>query len=148
MKKQMVLLLIVSILAASGNLMAQTRKKGEVFLAGGVLFSDGGYAPAGGISIGYTTKYIGAEVNGAYIGGGGVFGANLVAGLFDNKRIVPYATAGAWTTTFGGLGFYLGGGVKMKASQRYALRIEYRRYILGDSDWGINAIVAGVSWFF
>ena len=144
----MVLALAFSLLATSGKLMAQNRKSGEVCLAGGVFFADGSYAPVGGICVGYTTKFVGAEVNGAALEGGGIFGGNLVVGLFDNPRIIPYATGGVWTTTYGGFGFHAGGGIKMKLSQAYAFRIEYRRYFLDDSDWGVNAVVGGISWFF
>ena len=148
MKKHMIWLIVFFVFAASGNLAAQERKKVELCIAGGALFSSGGYGPAGGLSLGYTSKYVGVEVNGAYIGGVGVFGANLVAGLFDSKRYIPYATGGLWTSSYGGLGFYVGGGVKVKISPRYAWRTEYRRYIVGDSKWGLNAVVSGISIFF
>jgi len=148
MKKHMIWLIVFSVFAASGNLVAQERKKVEICLAGGALFAGGGYAPVGGASIGYTSKYVGVELNGAYFGYVGVFGANLVAGLFENKRYIPYATGGVWTSTYGGLGFYVGGGLKMQLSPRYAWRTEYRRYVVGDTKWGLNAIVTGVSIFF
>ncbi len=148
MKKIIVLFLVYSILALSGNLFAETRKKGEFSLAGGLIFSEGYSSPFGGASLGYYFKWIGAEVNGVVIEGGGIIGGNLVVGLFDNQRLIPYATGGIWTTTYGGFGFNVGGGIKIKLSEVFAIRAEYRRYIVGESDWGVNAVIGGISFFF
>jgi opacity protein-like surface antigen len=53
-----------------------------------------------------------------------------------------------WTTTYGGFGFDVGGGVKIKLSERFAIRAEYRRYFIGDDDLGLNVILGGISVFF
>jgi len=42
-------------------------------------------------------------VNAVVYGLIGVFGANVVVGLFDSKRIVPYVLGGAWTSLYGGI---------------------------------------------
>ena len=148
MKKHKIWLIVFSVLLMSATLMAQERRRYEFSLAGGAVITDSAYGPVVGLSIGYTSKSVGAEVNGAYIGMVVVFGANLVAGLFDSKRAIPYATGGVWTSTYGGLGFYLGGGLKLMISPRSAWRTEYRYYVVGDSKWGLNAVVTGISWFF
>lgn len=148
MKKFIALFLVFSILALSGNLFAEARKKVEICFAGGLFFSEGISAPFGAVSLGYYSKLIGAEVNGAIIEGGAVIGGNLVVGLFDNQRLIPYATGGIWTTTDGGFGFNVGGGIKIKLSEVFAIRAEYRRYFVGESDWGVNAIIGGISLFF
>jgi hypothetical protein len=148
MKKFISLFLVFSLLVLLGNLFAESRKKGEICFAGGLFFSDGESFPFGAASLGYYSKLIGAEVNGGIIEGGAVIGGNLVVGLFDNQVFVPYATGGVWTTTDGGFGFNAGGGIKIKLSKVFAIRAEYRRYFVGDSDWGVNAIIGGISLFF
>ena len=135
-------------MALSGSLFAETRKKGEISLAGGLFFSEGNSSPFGAASLGYYFKWIGAEVNGAIVEGGGVIGVNLVVGDFDNRRLIPYATGGIWTTTYGGFGFNVGGGIKIKISEVFAIRVEYRRYIVSETDWGLNAVIGGISLFF
>lgn len=148
MKKFISLLLVFFVLVLSGNLFAEARKKGEFSLAGGLFFSEGASSPFGAASLGYYFKWVGAEVNGAILEGGGVIGGNLVVGDFANPRLIPYATGGIWTTTDGGFGFNAGGGIKIKLSEVLAIRAEYRRYFIGDSDWGVNAIIGGISLFF
>jgi hypothetical protein len=148
MKRLIVLSLVFSLMVLSGSLFAETGKKGEICFAGGFFFSDGCSAALGAASLGYYYKIIGAEVNGAVIGGGGIMGGNLFVGLFDNQVLAPYATWGIWATTCGGLGFNAGGGIKVKPSELFAIRAEYRRYFVGGGDWGINAIIGGISLFF
>jgi hypothetical protein len=148
MKKFMALFLVFSVLILSGNLFAEARKKGEICFGGGLFFSEGNSAAFGAASFGYYSKLIGGEVNGAILEGGMVIGGNLVVGLFDNQSLIPYATGGIWTTTAGGSGYNIGGGIKMKLSEVFAIRAEYRRYFFGDSDWGVNTIIGGISLFF
>ncbi len=148
MKKFTVLFLVFSILLLSGDIFAEARKKAEICFAGGLFFS-GGYSTAfGAASLGYYFKVIGVEVNGAIFKGGTVLGGNLLLGPFDNQRFIPYATGGIWTTTDGGFGFNLGGGIKIKLSKVFAIRAEYRRYFVGDTDWGVNTIIGGICFFF
>lgn len=94
MKKFIVLFLVFSILALSGSLFAETRKKGEISFAGGLFFSEGNSSPFGAASLGYYFKWVGAEVNGAIFEGGGVVGGNIVVGNFGNQRLIPYAKGG------------------------------------------------------
>ena len=152
MKKFIVLFLVFSLFSLSGNLMAQNRKKGEISLGGGFFFVDGGSSAFGAVSLGYYSTFIGVELNGAILEGGALIGGNLSVGPFAMRiamrSFIPYATGGIWTTTSGGIGFDIGGGIKIKLSEVFALRTEYRRYIFGESDWGMNAIIGGISWFF
>jgi opacity protein-like surface antigen len=147
MKKCIVTLLLFSFLALSGDLIAQKRKKGEVSLGGGVFFADGGSA-FGAISLGYLTPFVGLEMNGAILEGGGLIGGNLSVGPFTSQVFIPYVTGGIWTTTEGGSGFNVGAGVRVKLTEAFALRAEYRRYIFGESDWGLNAVIGAISYFF
>ncbi len=148
MKKSIALFFVFSLIVLSGNLTAQERKRGEISFGGGLFFSEGNSSPFGAASLGYYFKLIGVEVNGAIIEGGGVLGGNLVVGLFDNQGLIPYATGGIWTTTYGGFGFNVGGGIKIKLSEVLAIRAEYRRYIVSETDWGVNAVIGGISLFF
>jgi len=148
MKKIMVLFLVYSVVALSGSLFAETRKKAEISLAGGSFISEGGSSAFGAASLGYYFKWIGAELNGAVLEGGGIIGCNLVIGIFDSPRLIPYTTGGIWTTTYGGGGFDVGGGIKMKLSEAFAIRAEYRRYVTSDTDWGVSAAIGGISLFF
>jgi len=131
-------------IALSGNLKAQERKKGEVFLGGSLLLNAG--IPAGSVSLGGYSKFIGAELNEALLSNIVIIGGNVVIGPFELKGI-PYATAGIWTTGYGRLRFNAGGGVKFKVSDDVALRAEYRRYFFGDG-WGVDTISAGISFLF
>jgi len=36
----------------------------------------------------------------------------------------------------------------VKLTEVFAIRAEYRRYIFGESDWGVNAIIGAISLFF
>lgn len=148
MKKFIISLLVLSIFALSGDLIAQNRKKGEISFGGGYFFVERESTAFGAVALGYYSTYIGAEVNGAILRGGALIGGNLSIGPFAMERFIPYATGGVWTTTSGGFGFTFGGGVKMKLSEVVAIRAEYRRYIFGDSNWGLNAIIGGISWIF
>ena len=148
MKKLIAMTLVFSIFALSGNLFADSRKKGEICFAGGLFFSEGDSAPFGAASLGYYFKLIGAEISGAYVEGGAVIGGNLVVGLFDSPGLIPYATGGVWAFTDGGFGFNAGGGIKIKLSEVFAIRAEYRHYFSSDMDWGVNAIIGGISFFF
>ena len=147
-KKIVSLFFVFLILSLCGNLCAKERKMGEICFAGGLSFLDGGNAPLGAVSLGIYYKVIGIEVNGAILGGAQVIGGNLVAGPFDNQSLIPYATGGIWTTTYGGFGFNFGGGIKIRLSEGFAFRSEYRRYFFSDTDWGLNVIVGGISLFF
>lgn len=148
MKKFIGFFLLFSVLAISGNLFADARKKGEISFGGGLFLSEYDSLSFGAASLGYYSKFIGGEVNGAIFEGGAVIGGNLIVGHFDNQRLIPFATGGIWTTAFGGLGYNIGGGIKMKLSEEFAIRAEYRRYFVGDSDWGVNTIIGGISLFF
>lgn len=148
MKKFIAFFLVFSVFTLSGNLFAEARKKGEICFGGGLFFSEGNSAAFVAASLGYYSKLIGGEVNGAIIEGGAVIGGNVVVGLFDNQRLIPYATGGIWTTTAGSFGYNIGGGIKMKLSEVFAIRAEYRRYFFGESDWGVNTIIGGISLFF
>lgn len=148
MRRAISLFLVFFILVLSANLFADARKKGEISFGGGVFFSGGDSSAFGAASLGYYSKLIGAEVNGALIMGGGVIGGNLVLGLFDAEPLVPYATGGVWTTTYGGFGFDVGGGIKIRLSKVFAIRVEYRRYFFDDGDWGVNTVIGGISLFF
>lgn len=147
MKKIIMLFFVLSLVVLSANLMAQERKKGEISFGGGVVFEEGNSSPFGVVSLGSASKFIGAEVNAGYIEGVVVIGGNLLVGKFESKNLVPYVTGGVWTTTFGGFGFNVGGGLKIKLSEVFAIRAEYRRYFTGE-DWGLNALIGGISLFF
>ena len=148
MKRNIALFVLFSLVVLSGNLMAQERKSGEVSFGGGFIYDEGDSIPFGGLSFGYTSKFIGGEVNGAYLSGIVLFGGNILLGVFDSRVFIPYATGGFCTSMYGGFGLDFGGGVKLKLSDRYAFRIEYRRYVFGDGDWGLNVLIGGISVFF
>lgn len=76
-----------------------------------------------------------------------IIGGNILVGTFESKNLMPYLTAGIWTTTGGGFGYNVGGGVKIKLSEVFAIRAEYRRYFISE-DWGVNAMIGGISMFF
>ena len=120
--KFIVFFLVFSLLVLTANLMAEERKKGEICFAGGLFIPEGYSAPFGAVSLGFYSNVIGIEVNGAILGGVTVIGSNLVAGGFDSRNLIPYATAGIWTTTYGGFGFNFGGGIKIKVSELLAIR--------------------------
>jgi len=148
MRKFMILFLVFSVWAISGSLFADARKKAEISLAGGAFISEGNSSSFGAASLGYYFKWVGAELNGAVLEGGGIIGCNLVIGIFNSPRLIPYTTGGIWTTTYGGGGFDVGGGIKMKLSEALAIRAEYRRYIVSDTGWGVSAVIGGLSLFF
>lgn len=148
MRKTASLSLVFFILVLSANLFAEARQKGEFSLGGGVFFAGHDGSAFGAASFGYYSKFIGAEVNGALIMGGGIIGGNLVLGLFNAEPLIPYVTGGAWITTYGGFGFDVGGGIKIRLSKVFAIRVEYRRYLLDEGDWGVNTLIGGISLFF
>jgi hypothetical protein len=147
MKKLTVLFLVISLLAFAGNLSAQQGIKSELSLGGGSFLGEGCSSYFGAASLGFYSKMIGAELSGAILGGGAVVDVNLSSGPFEWQHFIPYATSGIWTTTSGGFGFNVGGGIKIKLSDEVALRVEYRRYLLQESDWGLDAIIGGISLF-
>ncbi len=146
MKNLAISIFISFLLIWSGNLNAQERKKAEICLAGGAFLSEDTSTAFVAASIGYKFKFIGAEVNGEIFREAIVLGTNLLLGPF-HLRIIPYATGGIWTTTWGGIGLNVGGGIKIKLSDTFAVRAEFRRYFV-ESDWGINTIIGGISLFF
>jgi hypothetical protein len=148
MKRIIIMYLVFSLFALLGDLGAQNKKRGEISLGGGIFFADGGSSAFGAVSLGFYEPFIGVELNGAILEGGALIGGNLSVGPFAALRFIPYATGGIWTTTFGGVGFNVGGGIKLRLTEAFALRTEYRRYIFGDSDWGVNALIGAISWFF
>lgn len=148
MKKFTVLLVVFSALVLSGNLFAEGERKREISFGGGYFLSDCCSTSFGAASLGYYSKLIGGELSGAVLEGGAILGGNLVLGLFENQLVIPYTTMGIWTTVCGGLGYNVGGGIKIKLSETFAMRAEYRRYFVGDTDWGIDTIIGGISLFF
>ena len=63
--------------------------------------------------------------------------------------VVPYAAGGLWTTSGGGVGWNIGGGLKMKLTETLAIRAVYRRFAsFEEFDWGVNVISFGLSIFF
>jgi hypothetical protein len=135
-------------LALSANLYAEAMKKGEFSLAGGIFFTGNDGTAFGAVSLGAHSKFIGIEANGAVFRGSGILGANLVLGTFGAKYVIPYATAGVCTNTFGYIGFNGGGGIKFKVSEITAFRIEYRHYFLGGGGWDADTFIGGISLFF
>jgi hypothetical protein len=148
MKKFIVLFLTFFVLALSGNLFSETEKKWEISFAGGLFFSGFDSVGFGAASLGYYSKFIGTEVNGAVLEGIAIIGGNLFLGIFDNQRFIPYTTGGVWTTTYGGFGLNVGGGIKIRISKVLAVRGEYRRYFVSESDWGVHTVIGGISLFF
>lgn len=65
-----------------------------------------------------------------------------------NLRYSPYATGGLWTTTFGGVGWNIGGGFKIKLNEDLAVRAEFKHWTNLDFDWGVNLISFGITLFF
>jgi len=135
-------------MALSMDLNAQNRKKAEISLGGGSFYAGGDGVSFGAFALGICSGYIGAELNGAIVEGGIILGGNLSIGPFALRGLIPYATGGIWTTTLGGFGFNVGGGIRFKLTEAFALRTEYRRYIFNGSDWGINALIGAATLFF
>jgi len=148
MSKTKVLFAAFFALALSANLYAEAMKKGEFSLAGGIFFTGSDGTAFGAASLGGHSKFIGIEANGAVFRGSGILGANLVLGTFGAEYVIPYATAGVWTSTVGSGGINVGGGIKIKVSEITAFRIEYRHYFLGGGDWDVNTFIGGFSLFF
>lgn len=149
MKKFIVLFSVFSVWALSGDLFAAERKNWEICFAGGSSFSGAFDSAAfGAASLACYYKFIGAEVSGAIFDGDTVVGGNLVIALFRNQGFIANTTGGVWTTTDGGFGFSAGGGIKIMLSNMFAIRGEYRRYAVSDSNWEANAIFGGISLFF
>lgn len=145
--KSAALFLVFSLLVLTPNLMAKEKIKGEICFVGGLFVPEGYTAPFGAASLGIYYKAIGVEVSGAILGRVTVIGSNFVAGAFNSRNLIPYVTAGIWTTTWGGYGFNFGVGIKIKVSKSLAIRAEYRRYFFTDSDWEMNALAGGISLF-
>ena len=147
-KNFVALFLIFSFVILPGNLMAQEMKTGEICLGGSLFFFEGDTALFGMICVGGNYKVVGFDLRGYITEGGAIIAGNLKLGLFDSQRSVPYATGGVWTTTGGGFGFNIGGGLGLRLTEVFAIRVEYRRWFVGEIDWGLNTISAGISWFF
>jgi opacity protein-like surface antigen len=150
------LALVFSLVVCSGNLLAQGRKNKEFSLGiAGVTFSEDGTPVGGVISLGYHgTKGvdIGIELGGLIVlseGGGVILSANLVLSFSNLKGPIYYAIGGVWTTTSGGTGWNIGGGLKIKLNENMAIRAEYRHLVLfEDPDIGAASISGGLSLFF
>ena len=147
---------VLFLVVCSGNLLAQERKNTEFSLGiASFTFSEDG-TPAGGvISLGYHgTKGvgIGIELGGIIVlseGAGVILSANLVLSFSNLQEPIFYAIGGVWTTTSGGIGWNIGGGLKIKLNENMAIRAEYRRWVLfEDYDVGAASISCGLSLFF
>lgn len=150
--KFLTLIIILSFIICSANLLAQERKKGEVCLVVGGVFGD--EAGVGGMTnLGYyLSKGIGIEAGGII----GIFGegvgalilGNVVVSPLGNQKFIPYATGGIWIGLSGGQGWNFGGGLKMMLGERLAIRTEYRLWLNTEDFFGNNSIMFGLSYFF
>ena len=153
MKKSIYLLLFLSILLLPWNSFAESKKRIEICVSGGFFISEGNSCAIAGASLGYNFRFIASEVFVGVIDRGTVLGVNLLLGLFDNQLVIPYVSGGIWTIegnntiVAGGSGFNVGGGIKIKFSEVFAIRTEFRRYFV-ESHWGVNIIIGGVSLYF
>jgi len=150
MRKLISLLLVFSLFFLSGNMFAEARRKAEICYAGGLYFGRNSYNSfLGTVSLGYYFKLIGAEVNGIVVFKGiTIFGSNLSLGLFDNQRLIPYATGGIWKNSHEGYGYNVGGGIKIRFEDGFAIRAEYRHYFYTEEGDDIDMIIGGLSLFF
>jgi len=155
-KKIIALVIVFFFMACSGNLLAQKRKGGELSLSAvGVTVEELGLwiIPGGMIGLGInTTKAVGVELDGIIViseGAGALMSGNVVVSPFNLKEAIPYAIGGIWTTTAGGFGWNLGGGLKIKLNENLAIRAEYRRWaVFEEFRWCVNFILCGLSLFF
>ena len=156
MKKIFALVIFCSLVVCSGDLLAQERKKSEFNLSAvGVTIEDEGLwiIPGGVVSFGYyPMREVGLEIGAIVIiseGAWALFTGNVILSSFNLQRIIPYVTGGLWTTTAGGFGWNIGGGLKIKLTERLAIRAEYRRWaVFEEFDWGVNFISCGLSYFY
>jgi hypothetical protein len=155
-KKFFALTIVLSFGICSGDLLARERKNFEFNLSAvGVTIEDEGLwiIPGGVVSLGYyPLKKIGLELGGIIIiseGAGALITGNVVICPFNLERVIPYATGGLWTTTSGGFGWNIGGGLKIMIFDKLAIRAEYRRWaVFEEFDWGVNFISCGLSIYF
>ncbi|NIM58854.1 MAG: hypothetical protein GTO16_07930 [Candidatus Aminicenantes bacterium] len=155
--KVLALVIVLSLVFCCNNLFAKERKNFEFNLsAAGVTLEDEGLwiIPGGVVSLGYyPMKEVGIELGGIIIiseGAGALFSGNVVLSPPNLERFIPYAIGGVWTTTSGGFGWNIGGGLKIKLlNEGMAIRAEYRRWaVFEEFDWGVNFISCGLSFFF
>lgn len=153
MKKSSVCVFAILLLELSVNLGAHERKRAEICLAGGIFTTGSNGSGIIATSLGYNFKFVGAEVYGAIIEQGTVLGANLLLGFFEYQPFIPYVIGGIWTIggdntiVAEGSGFNVGGGIKIKLMDAFAVRAEIRRYFV-ESHWGVNTFTGGISLFF
>ena len=156
MKKFISLAIFFSLVVCSGDLLPQERKRSEFSLrAVGVTVEGEGLwiVPGGVVSLGfYQIKEVGIELGGIIIideGIAALITGNVIVSPFNLQRTIPYVTGGLWTTTAGGFGWNVGGGLKIKLTETLAIRAEYRRWaVFEEFDWGVNFISCGLSYFF
>lgn len=132
----------------SGNLIAKERKRGELYLGGSIFFWDGDATLFGMIMVGGNYRGTGFDLSLHIISRGAIIAGNLKLGFFDGQKLIPYATGGIWTTTAGGFGFSLGGGLVLRLTESLGIRAEYRRLFVGEIEWGLNSILGGICLFY
>lgn len=156
MRKAIVLLIALAFVASGGDLWAQEGKKWEFSLsAAGVSASSEvlRVIPGGVFSCTYyPTKVIGVEFGTLVVISDSAFAlltGGVIVSLPNLQRVIPYVAGGVWTTTFGGIGWNIGGGLKIRATETLALRFEYRRWALFEElEYGANFFSGGISIFF
>jgi hypothetical protein len=149
-KRIAALIFVLSLLFMSGQLIAQERNSAEfnISAVGTSLTGRFGFIPAPKLSIGLMKDSFGIELGGIVSIGGALISGNVVISPFNDKKVTPYITGGLWTTTIGGLGWNVGGGIKIMLNRKLAARFELQRWgFFEEGDFGIYFISGGFSFF-